>query len=123
MKIRYWKHIWNVSDKGKSFSNLSKEEWEALSDLQNDKSIVIKPADKGSAVVVWDRADYIKEAAGQLFDKEVYTEIDSDPSKIIEEQIENCLNAIKARGDLDEETLAYLKVKEAKLGRFYLQNI
>ena len=113
--------IMDVSDKGKSFSNLSKEEWEALSDLQNDKSIVIKPADKGSAVVVWDRADYIKEAAGQLFDKEVYTEIDSDPSKIIEEQIENCLNEIKARGDLNEETLAYFKVKEAKLGRFYLQ--
>ena len=59
----------DVSDKGKSFSNLSKEEWEALSDLQNDKSIVIKQADKGSAVVVWDRADYIKEAAGQLLIK------------------------------------------------------
>ena len=113
--------IMDVSDKGKSYSNLSKEEWDALSDLINDKSIVIKSADKGSAVVVWDRDDYIKEAEGQLYDKDVYSEIDSDPSKIIEEQIENCIKGIEARGDLNEETLAFFKVKDAKLGRFYLQ--
>ena len=34
--------------------------------LKNDKSIVIKSANKGSAVVVWDRDDYIKEAQKQL---------------------------------------------------------
>ena len=92
----------DVSDKGKSFSNLSKEEWDALSDLINDKSIIIKSADKGSAVVVWDREDYILEAEGQLFNKDVYLEVNSDPSEIIEEQIKNCLENIKARGDLNE---------------------
>ena len=30
--------------------------------LQNDRSVVIKPTEKGSAVVVWDRNDYLKEA-------------------------------------------------------------
>ena len=34
------------------FSNLTKSERKALYDLKNDKSIVIKSADKGSAVVV-----------------------------------------------------------------------
>ena len=34
--------------------------------LKNDKSIVIKSANKGSAVVVWDRDDYIKEAQKRL---------------------------------------------------------
>ena len=34
--------------------------------LKNYKSIVIKSANKGSAVVVWDRDDYIKEAQKQL---------------------------------------------------------
>ena len=34
--------------------------------LQNDKNIAIKSADKGSTVVVWDRDDYIKEAPPRL---------------------------------------------------------
>ena len=43
--------------------------------LQNDRSIVIKLAGKGSAVVVWDRTDYLKEAEGQLSDEKTYEEI------------------------------------------------
>ena len=38
-------------------SNLSGEEWKALRALAADKTIVIKAADKGSSVVVWDRSD------------------------------------------------------------------
>ena len=56
-------------------SNMSKEEWEALRGLADDKSIVIKQADKGSCVVVWCRDDYIKEANKQLEDKTVYKDI------------------------------------------------
>ena len=54
---------------------MSKEEWEALRGLADDKSIVIKQADKGSCVVVWCRDDYIKEANKQLEDKTVYKDI------------------------------------------------
>ena len=42
------------------FNNLSNSERKALYDLKNDKSIVIKSADKGLAVVVSGREDYIK---------------------------------------------------------------
>ena len=44
------------------YNNLTREERTALYDLKNDKNIIIKSADKGSAVVVWDSEDYIKEA-------------------------------------------------------------
>ena len=38
---------------GKSTSyNLTKEEWKAMRTLVEDSSIIIKPADKGSCVVV-----------------------------------------------------------------------
>ena len=33
--------------------------------LKNDRSVVIKPTEKGSAVVVWDRNDYLKETERQ----------------------------------------------------------
>ena len=42
------------------YNNLTSKEQEALHDLKNDKNIVIKGADKGSAVVVWDTEDYIR---------------------------------------------------------------
>ena len=40
----------------------------ALHSLQKREDIIIKPADKGSAVVVMDREHYISEAERQLND-------------------------------------------------------
>ena len=54
------------------YPNLSKGEWKAVRSLANDRNIVIKKADKGSCVVIWDRSDYIMEAEKQLNDKAVY---------------------------------------------------
>ena len=54
------------------YNNLTSKEQQVLYDLKNDKNIVIEGADKGSAVVVWDREDYIKEAEKQLGDSDVY---------------------------------------------------
>ena len=50
------------------FNNLTEREQDALYILKNDKAIVIKDAGKGSAVVLWDREDYIKKAENQLGD-------------------------------------------------------
>ena len=41
---------------------LSKEEWLAMRGLLEDQNIIIKPGDKDSCVVVWDRGDYLAEA-------------------------------------------------------------
>ena len=43
--------------------------------LANDRSIVIKKADKGSCVVMWDRENYIAEAEKQFSDKNVYRDV------------------------------------------------
>ena len=42
------------------YNNLTSKERQVLYNLKNDKSVIIKGADKGSALVVWDREDYIK---------------------------------------------------------------
>ena len=41
--------------------NLNREEYLTMRSLQNDRSAIIKPADKGLTVVAWDRLDYLKE--------------------------------------------------------------
>ena len=40
--------------------------------LAEDRNIIIKPVDKGSFVVVWDREDYIAEIDRQIIDNETY---------------------------------------------------
>jgi hypothetical protein len=40
----------------------------ALQNLRSNEDIIIKPADKGSAVVVMDKSAYIREAERQLSD-------------------------------------------------------
>ena len=59
----------------KRFNNYTKEERNALYNVRDDLTIIIKGADKVSAGVVWDRDDYLKEASKQLDDKDVYEEV------------------------------------------------
>ena len=42
------------------------------------KNIIIESADKGSAVVVSDRDEYIKEAENQFGEKDIYEEVCHD---------------------------------------------
>jgi hypothetical protein len=49
-------------------------------DIQERDDIIIKPADKGSAVVVMDKTTYIQEAERQLSDCRFYEKLDSDPT-------------------------------------------
>ena len=80
------------------FNSLTNSERKNVYDLKNDETIVIKSADKGSVVVVWDREDYIKEAEKKLGDKEV-----NEDSKVAAPLLKT-INAVivktRKRGDL-----------------------
>ena len=43
--------------------------------LADNRSVVIKKADKGSCIVVWDRNDYLIEAVKQLEDPNAYRKV------------------------------------------------
>ena len=67
--------------------NFSKEEL-AMRGLAEDHSIVIKPADKGSFIVVWDRTDYLPEVEKHLSGSSTYKEVtfvDKELFKLLEE--------------------------------------
>ena len=98
-----------------SYSNLIKEEGLALNSLRDDTSIIIKKADKGSGVVVWDRKDYLKEAEKQLGDKETYEELSSDPVSPLISIVKGCISRVKNRGDIPNETLEYFFMNKPKL--------
>lgn len=60
------KDICQEPQKRKQYRNLRPEELAALKDLKEDKEIIIKPADKGGAIVIMNRVDYIKKVNRQL---------------------------------------------------------
>ena len=101
------------------YNNLTSKERQALYDLKNDKNIDITGADKGSAVVAWDREDYIKEAEKQLGDSDIYEELPDDPEPLIS-TIHGTIEKSRKRGDLKKETSIYFEVKDLKFARFYL---
>ena len=56
------KDLFDICKKQRTYSNFNSEEWKAMRSLADDRSLVIKKADKGSCVVVWGRNDYLTEA-------------------------------------------------------------
>ena len=64
--------IFKTCEKPLGYSNLLREEWGALRSLADDRNLIIKKADKGSCIVVWDRSDYVMKAEKQLNDTKLY---------------------------------------------------
>ena len=81
----------------KRYSNLTKEELDALYSLRDDSTIILKGCDKGSVVVFWDREDYLKEAYEQLEDREVYEEVSNDPNALVSTIIKKFVYAVICR--------------------------
>lgn len=55
--------------------DLLPEEEQALRELRRNREIIIKPADKGSAIVLMDLPDYVMEVLRQLQDKQYYIQL------------------------------------------------
>ena len=72
---RFEKELFSNDISESTQSNISAEEWKALRGLAADKTIVIKGADKGSPVVVWDRSDYLQGVSTQLQDQNICEDV------------------------------------------------
>ena len=80
---------------------------------------LLKKCWKGSAVGVWDRDDYTKEAEKQLGDKDIYEEMCNDPGPLIS-TIHKAIEKVPKKGDVNADTIKYFMVKDPKSARFYL---
>ena len=58
--------------------------------------MVIKPADKGGAVVVWARPLYIQEAQKQLSDQRFYENLSADPLQDYQRKVKSTVNEMIA---------------------------
>ena len=74
--------------------NLNNAERHALAELTRASDIVIKPADKGSAVVIQNLDDYIQEGLRHLSDPLFYRETKEDLTKLHNDLITDLINSL-----------------------------
>jgi hypothetical protein len=95
-------------------NNLTPAEKGAIQELKERDDIVKKPVDKGSAVVVMDKVDYLEEANRQVTDERFYKKRDSDPTKEFSSRITQELKIMKENSHIDKNTIDYLKPEKPK---------
>ena len=98
--------------------NLNKEERRALSQLRKDQDRVILTVDKGVAMVVLDKEDYISKAQ-ELLSQLAYKEIPRDPTNKIKAQLITKLRRIKMDRNLDEGTYKAMYPTGCVPSKFY----
>lgn len=102
-------------------SNLTPEENAALEELMEDKNLVIKPADKGSMVVVMDLEQYLWEGKRQLADKTYYTKLNKPIYMETQTQITAIFQKIYEKKTINAKQRNYLiGDSEPRARRFYL---
>jgi hypothetical protein len=99
-------------------SNMSYSERNALRNLKNDQSIVIKQADKGSKTVIMGRDFYVQKNERQLSDVSLYKLLTEEDIEQIVVRYNRGIDALQSK-ILDRHVLSFLKVLNPKPGRYY----
>ena len=87
------------------------EEFKAIKELREDQSRVILTADKGVAMVIMDKKDYMEKALSLLADSNTYRTIPYDPTN----KLKNKLIA----GGLKDSAYCKMYPTSAVLPKFY----
>ena len=82
-------------------TNLNKADVKALAELKRDKDRIIFTADKGVAMVILDRENYIQKAEN-LLAQPAYRSIDRDPTNKLKAKLILMLRRIKRKINMDE---------------------
>ena len=101
-------------------TNLTFKERKAIISLKNNTDIVIKNADKGGAIVIWGRRQYLNEADRQLSNKMYYEPIKKDPTLMICKEINDYITKLEKEAIIDFNLAAGLKTQNPRTPIFYL---
>jgi len=100
--------------------NLTIEEKLALAELKANNDIVIKPADKGSAVVIQNYSDYITEGLRQLDDLNFYREVPHDLTPTHNSQVHDLVQELLSEDQISPKCADYLYFDKPRTPQLYL---
>ena len=102
LRVEVKKILKKTQNAPRSPSNITREEIKALHELK-DKDRIILTTDKGVALVVMNKADYISKSE-ELLNTFTYKKIPEDPTNRHKSRLINILKNIKSEGGLNEES-------------------
>lgn len=93
----------------KVYNNLPKIERDALVELRNDQTIIVRPADKGGAIVIQNLSDYEAEIERQLGDTNFYKKLSCDPSSRFKSMVHEKLKMWFDKGEFTKSEYEFMK--------------
>ncbi|XP_075443896.1 uncharacterized protein LOC142487827 [Ascaphus truei] len=99
--------------------NLSKGEELALKNLKDNTNIVVRQADKGGAIVLQDRQDYVSEAARLLMDSSSYRILDQDPVVDFQLAYQTLIHDALSMGIITKVESTFLFIRHPRTPVFY----
>ena len=96
-----------------------KDDMKALKQLRSEKNHMVLTADKGDAMVVMNRHEYIQKARALLDDTNTYKPIPLHPTTKLKNKLINILKMVKGEGNMDENTYKRVYPTGASASKFY----
>ena len=102
-------------------SNLNHGQKQSLAKLSRNKDIVIKKADKGGAIVIMNKYDYVKKAYDLLNNDKHYLKVENDPTKDLKTNIESYIDVAVRRYHISKQTAKFIKpTNDYRVPIFYI---
>ena len=100
--------------------NLTKEEHQSIKSLRNHPEVIINPADKGSAIDIQDKCNYVSEGERQLQNEQFYEETQNDLTGEVIHRVNLFVNNKLQRAQITQNTSTYLTTDIDRTLQFYL---
>ena len=109
--------VQNVPGHLKEKNNITTDQVRALRSLANNQDIVIKPADKGSRIVILDRQQYVFEGLRQLNNSNHYVELEAPIFEQTAKEVGVIITKLREKKFIDQKQERYLRGENAPRAR------
>ena len=96
--------------------NLSKQENTAMHELLHNDKIVIRPADKGSGIVIVNREDYISKLREEMKNSDSYQETEGNRADKAVKDVKKLVNRMYREGAISKDMQQYLIPRYPRAG-------
>lgn len=97
--------------------NVSKEEETAIQELLRNDGIVIRPADKGSGVVIMDTAEYVRKLEDGMEDSDTYDAVDNDTTRGVQNKVKKVTDKLYKKGSITKDVKSYITSSDCTSGK------
>lgn len=103
----------------KNRNNISSNDRRALQSLRNNRSIIIKKADKGGCIVILDTINYVHKIDSMLSDRTTYSQMTHINLNQKKSEVDTIINALFHDGFISKRQKTFLTTFSPKIPIFY----